>query len=1206
MPALSDEALLLEKAQEWKAKGNVAFQKEDGGLPEAVAAYSQGIATCDRLLLLLSSSSSSPSSSSPSSVTTTTALKATLLSNRAACHLKVLSLTHCIDDCTTALSLEPSDLPLVHKLLFRRSKARFLLLLANLPHNNNNNNNDSGSGNNNNNNNSSISANVDDDSSSLLQESAQDLLKLLQTDPHNVQANQLLMSIRAQHKQLQKTTSVTPVSKTLNALKQGLLLVVDDDATISSGSGSGSGSGSANEKTDLRLHQLKLLLAMLDNDLTNTAMEIGRLGGVQVLLQLAKQDHHHHNSSSNNSSSSSGGNKVPAQYALQCLSMAGSHPAFTRAHLVAVQPDLFRIIATTTSSEPDVVVSALAIYLRIILHADRDSLDASLEITGKTLLDYNIIVQTLSTALQRFVSPNTHGNNNNHTTTVIIRAVLDICNTFTAGEDRDVMIRQSLALHSSTGSSNSSTAADPTLPLPKTQAQVRAMSPPDYAAHRKREYEIKTRNQAWAYERSRLLLQQPFLPILLAALCWVDDHVVRREVTVVLGRLLALLEDEDKIKNVVGPYLQNNVNDKTTTTSSSGVIIEEVYNEDNGDEKHAEPEDDITVTTLETKMSRAAITAALLLSKKSLGAWALTGGWNNSADEISDLIQSGDKRAMCLASEVVSAAATVETARHLVNNLMSGGDLERLLTSDDVDIRSGAASAVAKLGLSNKETQTDEGEVMGMLQAACELLEDDKQQATDDDDAGNNATSKKKNHTSNSSSFRHFSSFATSSVERAVEMINYLIFHTVVKDELAAGFKPNYQSALTSLERLVKTADIPNAGESLSGFALATIFQHMAATNLQIRKEGFEGKEVTMEQYDEMQKLGKTAEEKEVLESQQDPDTPASCHERIRKMAAANVPRALCALVEKSSEHTLYEVVLAMNRMAGEASVRGILIQQGVLTACIKMEKNEGPTETDTMKKVIRLARHTIAKILVTTNPSLLTSAQKLGSIRPLISLVRDSNSSDLQQFEALMALTNLAESEDAKNRIILEKGIPSLHFAMFSDHEMVRRSATEAMSNLIPHQAMMEHLQVVDNMKLWLAFATDYEGDNYECARAAAGCLAMATQSADVALVLVQLPEHKFRTQMETLLESGRLEIMHRALVIILNLVLLGGTTKEKAIAEGFVTFCNAYITSCMDNATKELDFPPQEEALLPVTMELAQKIVKAAETAEEASPDE
>jgi protein unc-45 len=1120
----SDEAL-LEKAEEWKTKGNEAFQ--NGLLKEAVSAYSQGIVTCDRLVVLPPFTSSSPK---------VAALKATLLSNRAACHLKVLQLVSCIDDCTTALSLEPSDVKLVNKVLFRRCKARFLF--ANLPTNNNNN----------------TSA-----SSADLQESAKDLLKLLQTDPKNVEANQLLISVRAQHKQMQ--TSVTPVSKTLDALKQGLVV-----STGTNSNGSDNSKSGAAEK-DL-LHQLKLLLGMLDNDLCNTAMELGRLGGVQLLFQLAKD----HATSNNNNT------KVP-HYAMQCLSMAGSHPAFTRAFLVSVQSDILQIIQTT--SEPDVVVSAIAIYLRIILHADRDSLEKDAEISGQTLLQYNVILQALSTALQNFQSHPTHG-------TTVIRAVLDIINTFTAGEDRDAMIRQSLAINSSSSSTSAAATADPTLPVPKTQAEVRGMTPPDYAAHRKREYETKTRNQAWAFERSMLLLnnsQQPFFPTLLAALCSVEDHVVRREVTVVIGRLLALLEDEDKIKDIIRPYLQ----DADTKSSSSGVIIEEVYNDD-GDEKQAEQEDEeTTVTTLETKMSRAAITAALLLSKKSLGAWSLTGGWTNSSDEITDLIQSRDKRAMCLASEVVSAAATVETARHLVNNLMSCGDLEMLLTSEDVDIRSGAASAVAKLGLSNKETQTDEGEVMGMLQAACDLLEDEKQPGE------SNETTKKKDHAS--SSFRNFSSFATSSVERAVEMINYLIFHTVVKDELAAGFKPSYQSTLTSLERLVKTADIPNAGESLSGFALATIFQHMAATNLQIRKEGFEGKEVTMEQYDEMQKLGKTAEEKEVLESQQDPDTQASCNERIRKMAAANVPRALVALVEKASEHTLEEVVMAMNRMAGEPSVRGIMIQQGVLTACIKMEKNEGPTETDTMKKVIRLARHCIAKILVTTNPSLLTSAQKLGSIRPLISLVRDSNSSDLQQFEALMALTNLASSgDDGKNRIILEKGIPSLHFAMFSDHEMVRRSATEAMSNLIPHEAMMEHLKVVDNLKLWLAFATDYE-DNYECARAAAGCLAMATQSQDVALVLVQLDDNKFRTQMETLLESGRLEIMHRALVIILNLVLLGGTTKEKAISEGLVTFCNAYITSCMDDVAKELDFPPEEAALLPVTMELAQKIVKEAE---------
>ena len=51
----------------------------------------------------------------------------------------------------------------------------------------------------------------------------------------------------------------------------------------------------------------------------------------------------------------------------------------------------------------------------------------------------------------------------------------------------------------------------------------------------------------------------------------------------------------------------------------------------------------------------------------------------------------------------------------------------------------------------------------------------------------------------------------------------------------------------------------------------------------------------------------------------------------------------------------------------------------------------------------------------------------------------------------------------------------------------------------------MMDHLCEADHLKLWLAFASEYE-EEYECARAAAGCLAMATQDEAIALELVDL----------------------------------------------------------------------------------------------------
>jgi hypothetical protein len=263
------------------------------------------------------------------------------------------------------------------------------------------------------------------------------------------------------------------------------------------------------------------------------------------------------------------------------------------------------------------------------------------------------------------------------------------------------------------------------------------------------------------------------------------------------------------------------------------------------------------------------------------------------------------------------------------------------------------------------------------------------------------------------------------------------------------------------------------------------------------------------------------------------------------------------------------------------------------------------------MKNVIRMCLHTIAKLLITTNPQLLTSAQRLGSVKPLLRLIRDIKAKDLQHFEALMAITNVASTgEDAKNRIVSEKGIAALHYAMFSDHEMVRRAATEAMCNLVPHEAMMEHLQETDHLRLWMAFAEDYEDVNYECARAAAGCLAMATQqNIPICTTLINLP--RFEEQMLIMLESGRLEIMHRAFCIVLNLVDLPNCVPvesdsdeakeaknvvEKMKKFKIIAFCRAYLENYIRNGADGLEFPPQEKPLLPVVAELAKQIVRVA----------
>lgn len=1076
---------LLQQAEEWKTKGNQAFQK--GDLKEALAAYSQGVVACDRV----------------DDDKQVDAVKAALLSNRAMASLKGLRFQPCIDDCTTGLALDP-EAKLRVKLLYRRAKGRFLL-----------------------------SSLQQEDSESkerdtLLQDSAKDLLQLLQVDPKNTEANQLLTTIRAMHHKTQATASVTPVSKTVDAIK-----TATDDAEL--------------------LTQIKLLLGLMDDDTQNASMELGRLPNkaISTLLEIAVA----------NADTKAG------ILLLQCISRAASHPLFVQRYLKDYQKDLLKVVMDVKESQKasEMVVSALAALVRIILHADRD--DPNKDISSDTFLDYPTILQACVTSMNSF--PNDK---------LVLRAVLDVLSTWTCGTERDAAARASL--HGVT---------DPTIPIPKTAADIRGMSAQELAAYRQRQSEIKKRNLAWAFERSMMFCGQQKgehekntngIRTLLRAACECEDHVVRREITVVLGRILASLEGDDKdgpgdkIKEVVAPLLAD------LTKKDEGLTIEEVYNEDEEEAKQAALEEETSVP-LKIKMERALITGSLLLSRKNVGAWALGTGWKDSTNELPDLIHSNDPQAMCIASEVLSGAATVETARPMVASYITSGTMEKLMMNDDRDIRSGAASAIAKLGLSAKET--DEAEHIGLLQAALDLLED----RTEDEAAAGSKNDK----ASISDRIKKFNSFAGSSVERAIEMLTYLVAQTDVKEELAAGFRaPN--ASISGLERLVEVSDLPAAGESLSGFGLATIFHHMAVTNLQLRKESFEGREVTMEAYDEMQKMGKTEEEKELLESQKDPDTEELCNDRIRKMASANVPRALVTLTEGASEHTLEQLVLAMSRMASDASSRGVLIQQGVLSTCIKLEKNEGPTETDIMKKVMRLSRHCIAKMLVTTNPSLLTSAQRLGSIKPLIELVRDIKASDLMHFEALLALTNIASSgDDAQNRIISERGIPAFTYAMFSDHELVRRASTEAMCNLIPHKGMMDYLLVEKNLGLWLAFASDYE-EHYECARAASGCLAMATQDEAIAQKFVEL--EKFSEHTRSLLECGRLEIMYRAMAIVLNLVAHGGKTKDKAVSEGIVAFCEAYVDSYHKNThPDELEFSEEEKALLPVTVDLAKKIV-------------
>ncbi len=113
-------------------------------------------------------------------------------------------------------------------------------------------------------------------------------------------------------------------------------------------------------------------------------------------------------------------------------------------------------------------------------------------------------------------------------------------------------------------------------------------------------------------------------------------------------------------------------------------------------------------------------------------------------------------------------------------------------------------------------------------------------------------------------------------------------------------------------------------------------------------------------------------------------------------------------------------------------------------------------------------AAQALAKIAITTNPENAFPGQRvsfqfersilfvffflqmLEVVRPILKLLKDENTA-LENFEALMALTNLAGSgENVRKRILKEGGFANIEHYMYEQHQMLRRASTECMCNLV------------------------------------------------------------------------------------------------------------------------------------------------------------
>lgn len=655
---------------------------------------------------------------------------------------------------------------------------------------------------------------------------------------------------------------------------------------------------------------------------------------------------------------------------------------------------------------------------------------------------------------------------------------------------------------------------------------------------RKERFKIERMLKERSKRHAKISMDEGFFDHLLSLLKH-ENPLVRQRAGLGLGKLSHSLDNDDDMKIWLSPYTCISV------------------------------DDDDQLPSLERMKVRAAIEVALLMTRMELGLWALNQA--QGVKQILFLATRGDSDCQELASEVMCLAAGTDEGSALLAPVVSSGVLQSLLSSPSQAVQASAASTLTKLSIKAKALCSNSPEVAQILNAVLVSIKNSKKSHESKPDNGGSSlvSFSSLDNVSNSGSSGKLGAVSAdklmelglantkggseyTTLERAIEVVAAIVGKSFVKEEIVHG-----SSRVVSIVPTLLTIENRIDMRSTAAFGLAYILAALTVTNKELRDKALQEKELTNETYEQLMKMQNLhSKDKNNTDEKSDLDNDADsldlCRRRIQKLTSHKVIPVLVSLLNNGSTKTKEMAAKAFRQICVDDSSRGLMIQQGGLKACCEA------TNDDLNSKAIRLeAGHAIAKTLVTTNPTILSEHVRLGTIRPLLFVAKDIDSSNLIQFESLLALTNVLScglSEQLK--FVNEKGIAHVHYLMFSDHLMVRRAATEVFCNMSANDDFLSLLRVPDKVRLWLALCEDYgindEEDNednnqnynyadeaYKTCRASAGTLACSCGDDKVALAVMK---ENIGNTIAKLLESRKLELIHRALVIVIELIESGG----------------------------------------------------------------
>ncbi|XP_008846366.1 protein unc-45 homolog B [Nannospalax galili] len=267
---------------------------------------------------------------------------------------------------------------------------------------------------------------------------------------------------------------------------------------------------------------------------------------------------------------------------------------------------------------------------------------------------------------------------------------------------------------------------------------------------------------------------------------------------------------------------------------------------------------------------------------------------------------------------------------------------------------------------------------------------------------------------------------------------------------------------------------------------------------------------------------------------------------RVKRLLKAGVISALACMVKADSailtdqtKELLARVFLAL---CDNPKDRGTIVAQGGGKALIPLAL-EG-TDVGKVK-----AAHGLAKIAAISNPDIAFPGERVYEVvRPLVSLL-DTQRDGLQNYEALLGLTNLSgRSDKLRQKIFKEKALPDIENYMFENHDQLRQAATECMCNMVINKEVQERFLADGNDRLKLVVLLCGEDDD-KLQNAAAGALAMLTAAHKKLCLKMTQVTSQWLEILQRLCLHDQLSVQHRGLVIAYNLLSADAELAKKLV---------------------------------------------------------